>query len=399
MRGKTPTIRHESLQFFTRSVATYAASWGLSRNTLGSNTSSWLRIPVTGPSWVVTELSTRASIVSQTTAIDKRTHRLPLLYLHPLQLLEPKAIEAASNKATHVVTFQAPLPPVGYSSFKLKLAEHVQLEQPEAVAPATLGSVSNGIYTVAIDQAGGMIESVTNMKSGASTAFNITWGYYASAKGGECTKEPNGAKPQCSTQPSGAYMFRPAQQYTHECDSAAPPTITVVQGSLVTEIRQVFASWATHIVRLKKGSPYIEVEWTAGPIPKQHLAQNDPEGHPHAGGHEDTGKELVLKFNSGIASKGTFYTDANGRELVKRQRDKRGPSYPPYEIGEPVAGNYYPVNSLISLDDGKTEMAVVTDTSMGGSSMADGSLEVCDHEHCFPSLRFRLNTPIKVEGK
>ena len=89
-----------------------------------------------------------------------------------------------------------------------------------------------------------------------------------------------------------------------------------------------------------------------------------------------TGKEIALKFNSALQSKGTFYTDSNGREMVKRQRDARGPSYPPYVVGEPVAGNYYPVNSMISLDDSKTEMAVVVDTTMGGSSMSDGSLEV-----------------------
>ena len=74
------------------------------------------------------------------------------------------------------------------------------------------------------------------------------------------------------------------------------------------------------------------------------------------------GKEIVLKFDSAIASKGTFCkhsgslfllprllrpqkelcadTDSNGREMVKRQRNARGPSYPPYQIGEPVAGNY-----------------------------------------------------------
>ena len=44
-----------------------------------------------------------------------------------------------------------------------------------------------------------------------------------------------------------------------------------------------------------------------------------------------------------------------------------GGADPPYAVGEPVAGNYYPVNSLISLDDGTTEMAVVTDVSMGGA--------------------------------
>jgi hypothetical protein len=66
-----------------------------------------------------------------------------------------------------------------------------------------------------------------------------------------------------------------------------------------------------------------------------------------------------LCADSGIESAGTFYTDSNGREMVKRQRDARGPSYPKYVVGEPVAGNYYPVNSMISLDDGKNEMAVV----------------------------------------
>ena len=80
-----------------------------------------------------------------------------------------------------------------------------------------------------------------------------------------------------------------------------------------------------------------------------------------------------------VQSQGTWYADANGREMVRRRRNKRGPSYPPYQIGEPVAGNYYPVNSLISLDDGETEMAVVTDVSMGGASMSDGSLELMVH--------------------
>ena len=40
------------------------------------------------------------------------------------------------------------------------------------------------------------------------------------------------------------------------------------------------------------------------------------------------------------------------------------------------------MNSLISLDDGKTEMSVVVDTTMGGSSMSDGSLEVMVHRRC-----------------
>lgn len=103
---------------------------------------------------------------------------------------------------------------------------------------------------------------------------------------------------------------------------------------------------------------------------------------PPADSGPKVGKEVVLKINSDIKSAGTFYTDANGREMVKRQRNARGPSYPPYVIGEPVAGNYYPINSMISLDDGKTELVAVIDASMGGSSMADGSLELMVHRRC-----------------
>ena len=35
----------------------------------------------------------------------------------------------------------------------------------------------------------------------------------------------------------------------------------------------------------------------------------------------------MLKFNSGLESHGTYYTDSNGKEMVKRQRDARGPSH------------------------------------------------------------------------
>ena len=53
-------------------------------------------------------------------------------------------------------------------------------------------------------------------------------------------------------------MFRPEGQFTRSCDNTTQPTLAVTTGELITEIKQVFASWATHVVRLKKGSPYIE---------------------------------------------------------------------------------------------------------------------------------------------
>jgi hypothetical protein len=83
-----------------------------------------------------------------------------------------------------------------------------------------------------------------------------------------------------------------------------------------------------------------------------------------------------MRYSSGLKSKGTFYTDSNGREMVKRVYNKRGPSYPPLNVTEPVAGNYYPINSMISLDDGCAEMAIITDAALGGASLKDGELEL-----------------------
>jgi len=262
-----------------------------------------------------------------------------------------------------------------------------------------------------------------------------------SSPGGD-TFMKNGTK-MSSNQASGAYLFRPINQTTTAIGKA---TISVTQGPLITEVSQTFSNWATHVIRLKKGSPFIEVEWTAGPIPlgieeiapkpapgncqgwKQTKKCNahgapDPQHNENCSfplkkvgmsgycecGHgvqvfgdgcggpagfktcedacnapipqysEMQGREVVLKFSTGIESASTFYTDSNGREMVKRVRDGRGPSYPPLVVNEPVAENYYPVNSMISLDDTKVSMAVVTDVSMGGSSMNDGQLELMVH--------------------
>ena len=65
----------------------------------------------------------------------------------------------------------------------------------------------------------------------------------------------------------------------------------------------------------------------------------------------------------------------------ERQRDHR-PSFRPSMLDfEKAAGNYYPVNSRIFIRDEtkKTQLTVLTDRSQGGSSLANGSLELMLH--------------------
>lgn len=87
------------------------------------------------------------------------------------------------------------------------------------------------------------------------------------------------------------------------------------------------------------------------------------------------GVEVVSRFTlSGLDSKGVFFTDANGRQIRQRTRN-HGYDYA-WDNTEPIAGNYYPVNSRIFVKDGTSQMTVLTDRSQAGGSLQDGQIEL-----------------------
>ncbi|XP_025771568.1 lysosomal alpha-mannosidase [Puma concolor] len=98
---------------------------------------------------------------------------------------------------------------------------------------------------------------------------------------------------------------------------------------LVQEVHQNFSAWCSQVVRLYRGQRHLELEWTVGPIPVG----------------DGWGKEIISRFDTVLETKGLFYTDSNGREILERRRDYR----PTWKLNqtETVAGNYYPVNSRI----------------------------------------------------
>ena len=64
----------------------------------------------------------------------------------------------------------------------------------------------------------------------------------------------------------------------------------------------------------------------------------------------------------------------NGRGMIKRKLNYRSDWQ--FEQTEPVAGNYYPVNSEIVVRDEHNELAIVPDRAQGGSSLAPGQIEL-----------------------
>jgi alpha-mannosidase len=381
-----------------------------------------LRIPVSkGGAWTVTDAAGKA-VPSQLTTIDSRTKELPLLYLNKFNMNASQiAKEEAklSNKADQILSFEATLPAVGYAAYGFKQsataatdAGHaaIAVERPAAAASTGAGNadttVENEAYKLTFSGATGLLSTVEQkLNNNLVTDLSIEWGWYNSSVGGTTLysdKVPRALQePGQSDQASGAYMFRPNTSELFFPGPHAIPTVQVVEGPLVTEVYQRFSAWATHVVRLYHSAPgaainkLIEVEWTAGPIPVE-TPWFPPVAHAHNKPlPNEWGKEVVMRFNSSLGSKGTFYTDSNGKEMVKRQYNKRGPSYPsPYKISEEVAGNYYPVNAMMTLDDGATELAILTDVSMGGASLADGSLELMVHRRVLMDDRRGVQEPL-----
>nr|XP_051693851.1 lysosomal alpha-mannosidase isoform X5 [Oryctolagus cuniculus] len=149
---------------------------------------------------------------------------------------------------------------------------------------------------------------------------------------------------------------------------------------LVQEVHQNFSAWCAQVVRLYRGQRHLELEWTVGPIPVG----------------DKWGKEVISRFDMPLDTKGYFYTDSNGREILKRRRNYR----PTWNLNqtEPVAGNYYPVNTRIYITDGKKQLTVLTDRSQGGSSLQDGSLELMVHRRLLLDDNRGVGEPLLEEG-
>lgn len=357
-------------------------------NPLGQAVNQTVRVPVVGSLWSVTDSASGAKLPVQAVELDNRTLELPLLYINSFGMKpaqEAAAIKARSNPATHDLVFVLQIPAVGYSTVHVTKQSDRRLTPRSAVSQhhqiidtvadtAADTVVENSLFKLTFDGTTNLLKTITNKAAGVDVDLSVTWGWYNSSVGG-CTD--GSADPKCSGQKSGAYIFRPNSSKVFYPGPKVPVQLEVIQGDVVTEVRQTFSDWATHVFKLVEGEAHVEVEWTAGPIPMDTpWIDSVAEGKPNL-----WGKEVIVKYATSLKTKGKFYTDANGRELVLRRLNARGPSYPELVISEPVAGNYYPVNNMIAIEDTSDDVAftVLTDVSQGGSSLSDGEIELMVH--------------------
>ncbi|KAG5887528.1 hypothetical protein JTB14_022140 [Gonioctena quinquepunctata] len=170
---------------------------------------------------------------------------------------------------------------------------------------------------------------------------------------------------------SGAYLFRPVKGTKYAEKVMEKPGILEYSniGIISDEAHIRVNDWIKQVIRVYKDgrSNYIEFDWLVGPIDVNETSR--------------IGKEIISRFTvHKFNNTGVFYTDSNGREMIKRTRnERRGYTYD--HTVEPISSNYYPVTSRIAMRDElrQLEVAVLNDRSQGGSSLADGQLELMIH--------------------
>ncbi|XP_055640599.1 lysosomal alpha-mannosidase-like isoform X1 [Toxorhynchites rutilus septentrionalis] len=311
-------------------------------NPLAHSGYQYVRLPVTGNKYIVKDYR-GIEITSQLVPIPGTLQNLNFRF---------------SNASHELVFLASELPPLGYKSFFVtRVIETVddmihepsvimQADEPQHQWHSEEVTIGNKYLNISFDSNGFLSTIDAN---GISSRLRQTFVYYQGAIGNNY---------EARNRSSGAYIFRPNGTEKHVADTVQ---LHVVKGDVVQEVHQVFNDWISQVIRVYADENHVELEWLVGSIPVE----------------DGVGKEIVSRFYTAAQSDGIFWTDSNGREMIKRVRNHRDTWE--LHLEEPIAGNYYPVTTKIALEDEKMRLAVLNDRAQGGASLEDGSLELMVH--------------------
>lgn len=295
-------------------------------NPLSHSTSQYLRFPVANNKYEIRDSSNnlvRSQFVPIPTSLVNLHYR-------------------TSTSTNELIFYATDIPPVGYKSFfvtRLATADPVNIETPT-------GSVTVGSDDFQATFVNGLLSGISI--DGDHSELSQNFFYYTGANMNNQVFE---------NRSSGAYIFRPAPN-TSETIIGNDVQIIVIRGDLVDEVHQIFSDWISQVVRIYKTDRHIEFEWLVGPINIE----------------DNIAKEIVSRFTTNIESDSVFYSDSNGRDMMKRKRGERETWE--VEMFEKISGNYYPITTRIAIEDENYRLAVFTDRAEGGSSMVDGTVEL-----------------------
>ncbi|XP_049803878.1 lysosomal alpha-mannosidase-like [Schistocerca nitens] len=301
-------------------------------NPLSHEVSYYVRLPVLGSAYSVRDASGNEQKV-QLVPIPDPVQNLP---------------ERNSNATFEIVFLANNVPPLGFRSYYVAVVNSTD-EEMWSVMESSNSSIGNDDLQALFNEDTGLLQSI--MIDGEEMALQQNFHYYEGWVG-------NNSEP--ALRASGAYIFRP--NGSSVAVSSAVDT-KIFKGELVEEVHQTFTDWISQVTRVYKDKNYIELEWLVGPIPVD----------------DGIGKEVITRVTTDLVNNNTFYTDSNGREMLKRVINFR-PTWD-LEVYEPISGNYYPITSKIVIEDVSKglKLAILNDRAQGGSSLRTGEIEIMVH--------------------
>ncbi|XP_057481162.1 alpha-mannosidase At3g26720 [Actinidia eriantha] len=315
-------------------------------NSLGWKREEAIRVPV----------STEGVIVHDSDGKEIESQLLPLSNASlSIRNYHVKAYLGRSPGETikYWLAFSVSVPPLGFSTYIVSTDKRAGSSTISEVYTSEgnkdlTAEVGQGNLKLLYTTNEGKLARYVNRRSLVETSAQLTYSYYSGYNG---TDREN--------QASGAYIFRP--NGTFPIESEGQVSLTIMRGPLVDEVHQQLNPWIYQITRIYKGKEHAEVEFNIGPIPVD----------------DGVGKEIITKITTDMVTNKTFYTDSNGRDFIKRVRDYREDW--DLQVHQPVSGNYYPINLGVYIKDESTELSVLVDRAVGGSSLVDGQIELMLH--------------------
>eukprot|EP00825_Cyclidium_porcatum_P038115 TRINITY_DN4351_c0_g1_i4.p1 TRINITY_DN4351_c0_g1~~TRINITY_DN4351_c0_g1_i4.p1 ORF type:complete len:797 (+),score=127.41 TRINITY_DN4351_c0_g1_i4:666-3056(+) len=167
---------------------------------------------------------------------------------------------------------------------------------------------------------------------------------------------------------SGAYVFRPAD-----------PTVDGSISYNKFEKKTIFIGDKICVLLLEGNHADTQIRFYSYTTELDQVLE--VQTHIYSLPDQGVGTEMVMHLEFDINNQQKFYTDSNGLEMMERQLNYR-PTFD-MDLSEPAAGNFFPVNKMITINDTNNQVTVINDRSQAGTSLKSGQIELMIHRRLF----------------
>ncbi|XP_073716910.1 alpha-mannosidase 2 [Misgurnus anguillicaudatus] len=321
------------------------------------------------PHKTVIKINKKPRLVVVFNPIEQARTSLVTLYVntHHVRVLDAfghvvhAQVSAVWNDATHAATdvfqlsFIVQAPPLGLSVYQLtegmemrtEASKYMFLQDGRRISvsgldnfrmfyqeDATSVEIENPHLKLSVSTATGLLERMRLKDDGSEHQVKVGFAWYGTTS---------------NKDKSGAYLFLPDGDATIY-SSSQPAVIRVTKGPLFSEVTTTLTH-VTHTLRLYN-IPGVEGQSV------EICNTVDIRG--------EYNREIAMRITSDINSKNRFFTDLNGYQVQPRKTVSK----------LPLQANFYPMTSMVYLQDSSARLSLLTAQSLGTASLKSGQLEV-----------------------